>query len=110
MTAKNYLCKILKQETIILAGVSVLAASVTWLASSWRDYHIFRNSVLSDIVELKIITKETKIAVETGNKENLQRDIDLKLWLTRLDQKLNDRTETITSKYKQLNLTQRKSP
>ena len=46
----------------------------------------------------------------TGNKENLQRDIDLKLWLTRLDQKLNDRTETITSKYKQLNLTQRKSP
>lgn len=91
MTAKNYLCKILKQETVILAGVSVLVAAVTWLASSWRDYHLFRNNVLNDIVELKIITKETKIAVETGNKENLQRDTELKLWLTCLDQKLTDK-------------------
>ena len=97
MTAKNYLCKILKQETIILAGVSVLAAAVTWLASSWRDYHVFRNSVINDIAELKIITKETKLAVETGNKENLQRDIDLKLWMTRLDQKISDRNEALIS-------------
>ena len=109
MTAKNYLCKILKQEAFILGGVSVLAAAVTWLASSWRDYHVFRNNVLNDIAELKIITKETKLAVETGNKENLQRDTDLKLWMTRLDQKLNDRNETLTSVYKQLDLTQRRS-
>jgi hypothetical protein len=91
MTAKNYLCKILKQEAFILGGVSVLIAVVTWLASSWRDYHVFKNSVLEDIAELKIITKETKIAVEAGNKENLQRDVDLKLLMTRLDQKLNDK-------------------
>ena len=91
MTAKNYLCKILKQEAFILGGVSVLIAVVTWLASSWRDYHIFKSCVIKDIAELKIITKETKIAVETGNKENLQRDIDLKLWMTRLDQKMNDK-------------------
>ena len=97
MTAKNYLCKILKQETIILAILSVLTAAITWFASSWRDYHVFRNSVINDIAELKIITKETKLAVETGNKENLQRDIDLKLWMTRLDQKISDRNEALIS-------------
>lgn len=107
MTTKNCLTCPLKSATakwFYGTGLAVLLSIASWGFYEYRNFFVFKNLAVDDISEQKILLNEIKKAVEIGNKENLQRDIKLELWMTRIDQQLKDRNEKLVGLCKELKL------
>lgn len=84
-------------------GITVLIGIFAWGGNKFEKFIEFKSVSENDIAELKAVVKETKLAVEKGNKENLERDHRLEKWMVRLDERLNDRNEKLVSIFKDNN-------